>query len=527
MQSTQDATVVTDASHTPLAARTHDMSRPISVAILAMGGQGGGVLADWIVALAEREGFVAQSTSVPGVAQRTGATIYYVEMMPRRGGRDPLLSLMPAPGEVDLVLACEYMEAGRSILRGFVTPDRTTLIASTHRSFAVVEKERPGNGIAASSVVTEASGFAAKRVIAFDMQTLAEKARSVISASMFGALASSGALPFSREAFEAVIREGGKGADASLNAFSLAYDAAMGEPKAAAEKASTKPPFKLPGRARDPELSALLERIGKSYPADLHEIVFAGVRKVLDFQDVAYANEYLSRLDEFAAFEWTVSDPARRFKLTGTLAKYLANAMAYDDPYRVAHLKVRGSRFSRVRSEIGAKPADIVQITEFMHPRIEEVCGSLPRGLGEFIERRKGLSQWLDRRINKGRRMETSSLGHFLVLYVVARLGRLRRTTLRHAREVAHLEHWLGEIRALAHENYDLAVEVAAARRLVKGYSDTHARGHSKFDRVMSAVPKLTSRSDGAAWIKRLVAIALKDEGAVDLDGALRTIETL
>ena len=47
-----------------------------------MGGQGGGVLTDWIVELAERHGWLAQSTSVPGVAQRTGATIYYVEMLP-------------------------------------------------------------------------------------------------------------------------------------------------------------------------------------------------------------------------------------------------------------------------------------------------------------------------------------------------------------------------------------------------------------------------------------------------------------
>ena len=55
--------------------------RPITIAVLAIGGQGGGVLVDWIVALAEREGWRAQSTSVPGVAQRTGATIYYVEMI--------------------------------------------------------------------------------------------------------------------------------------------------------------------------------------------------------------------------------------------------------------------------------------------------------------------------------------------------------------------------------------------------------------------------------------------------------------
>ena len=87
--------------------------KPLSIAILAMGGQGGGVLADWIVHLAESQGWVAQTTSVPGVAQRTGATIYYLEMIPARDGVAPILSLMPTPGDVDVVIAAELMEAGK------------------------------------------------------------------------------------------------------------------------------------------------------------------------------------------------------------------------------------------------------------------------------------------------------------------------------------------------------------------------------------------------------------------------------
>ncbi len=131
--------------------------KPLSLAVLAMGGQGGGVLADWIVALAEAQGWMAQTTSVPGVAQRTGATIYYIEMLPEKDGHAPIFSLMPTPGDVDVVMAAELMEAGRSVLRGLVTPDKTTLIASTHRSFAVIEKERPGDGTADPGVVVEAS----------------------------------------------------------------------------------------------------------------------------------------------------------------------------------------------------------------------------------------------------------------------------------------------------------------------------------------------------------------------------------
>src|SRR5579863_4644340 len=152
-----------------------DQSRPLSIAVLAMGGQGGGVLVDWIVALAESQNWVAQSTSVPGVAQRTGATIYYVELIrPRAGAARPVLSLMPVPGDVDVVIGAELMEAGRAIQRGLVAPDRTTLIASSHRSFAIQEKFVPGDGIADAGKVYEAASAAAKRFVAFDMADIAD-----------------------------------------------------------------------------------------------------------------------------------------------------------------------------------------------------------------------------------------------------------------------------------------------------------------------------------------------------------------
>ena len=124
--------------------------QPIKIAILAMGGEGGGVLADWIVDMGEVNGYIAQTTSVPGVAQRTGATIYYVELYPdaqaHADGGQPVLALMPLPGDVDVVLASELMEAGRAVQRGLVTRDRTTLIASTHRAFSIAEKSAMGDG---------------------------------------------------------------------------------------------------------------------------------------------------------------------------------------------------------------------------------------------------------------------------------------------------------------------------------------------------------------------------------------------
>jgi indolepyruvate ferredoxin oxidoreductase beta subunit len=499
--------------------------RPVSIAILAMGGQGGGVLSDWIVALAEREGWHAQSTSVPGVAQRTGATLYYIEMLPPKGGRAPILSLMPAQGEVDIVLATELMEAGRSILRGLVTADRSTLIASTHRLFAVAEKEKPGDAIADPNAVMEAARVAAKRVIAFDMEAVAAAHGSVISACMFGALAASRTLPFAPDSFEAVIRSGGRGIEPSLDAFRAARDQAAGPPAASAP-VLTKPGKRfapLPAATGRADLDALLTRI-RAFPAALHEMLFAGVKRVTEFQDPAYASEYLDRIAAIYALDGAHGGEAKAWRLTAAAAKYIAVAMAYDDVIRVADLKTRPQRDARVRRDNGVGKDQIVYTTEYMHPRLEETAGTLPAPLGRFLERRPAWFGWLFRR---GRRVRSGTIGWFLVLYALSALKPVRRSTLRHRREMAHLENWLALAAAQAKLNYDLAVEIIAARRLIKGYSDTHARSASKFDRVLSAVPLLSGRPDGGDWLRRLRDAALMDEDGIALDGALKTVATL
>ncbi|MCW6509987.1 indolepyruvate oxidoreductase subunit beta family protein [Lichenifustis flavocetrariae] len=500
--------------------------RPICVAILAMGGQGGGVLSDWIVALAEAEGWAAQSTSVPGVAQRTGATIYYIEMLPERDGKRPIFALMPTPGDVDVVLAAEWMEAGRSILRGLVTPDRTTVIASTHRAFAVQEKERPGNGIADSGAVIEAGDVAAKQIVSFDMQTMAERNGTVISATLFGALAGTGVLPFRRDAYEAAIRAGGKGAAPSLRGFAAAFERAQAKPSDTSHVEPVPKASLTPERTGHPDLDALLERIGRELPEQAQGFARAGIERLVGYQDAAYAADYLDRLQPLLALDRQHDGEAKHFALTTQAAKYLAVALAYDDVIRVADLKTRASRFDRVRREVAAKADQIVYTTEYMHPRMEEVLGTLPRRWAEAIEARPALVRALDRVVNRGRRVRTGTILWFLSLYILSGLKRFRSSSLRHARETGHIAHWLDVTTTTAPRDYDLAVEALACRRLVKGYSDTHARGLSKFDLVLAEVPFLTGRPESAAWLRRLKEAALADEKGVALEGAVRTMHS-
>ncbi|MCF3932861.1 indolepyruvate oxidoreductase subunit beta family protein [Acuticoccus sp. M5D2P5] len=511
--------------HVEPAKRGDQTGGVIKIAILAVGGQGGGVVTAWLIDLAEANGYYAQSTSVPGVAQRTGATVYYVEMVPE-GERAPILSLMPSPGDVDIVLAAELMEAGRAIQRGFVTPGRTTLIASSHRTYAVSEKAAPGLGILDREPVLEAAEQASLRFLAADLDTLAIKNGSVISSSLFGALAGSEALPFPRGAFEDTIRRSGKGVAASLAAFAAGHDAvrtaesapAETAPTAAADEAVSGP------EALRSAYAALLAR-ADALPEGAAAMARRGLQKVVDFQDVAYGADYLDRVEAFAAHEITAGREGA--SLTEAAAKAIANAMAYDDVIRVADLKVRASRMARVKREVGAGEAELLNVTEYMHPRGEEVCGMLPARLGAAIEKRRWAFDLVDAAVNRGRRIRTDRLRGFLPLYLVSAMRPVRRRLLRHRIEVAHLEDWLATAHRLAPTNYDLAVEVLRCRRLVKGYSDTHARGLSKFDRVLSALPLLEGRPDGADWLRRLREAALVDEAGTQLDGALKTVATL
>ncbi|MCB1379479.1 MAG: indolepyruvate oxidoreductase subunit beta family protein [Alphaproteobacteria bacterium] len=499
--------------------------KPLSIAILAMGGQGGGVLTDWIVAVAEANGWHAQSTSVPGVAQRTGATLYYVEMLPPRGDQAPVLALMPTPGDVDVVIAAELMEAGRSILRGLATPDRSVLITSTHRAYAVAEKEKPGESIADPRAVDAAAGVAAQKVIAFDMDDAARSCSTIISAPMLGALAAAGVLPFPRESFEDVIRAGKKGVDASLAGFALGFSRAGVNELPDARIAAAAAEQVLPDSLGHPALDVLLGRI-RALPQPAQAVALAGVKRTADYQDIGYAADYIAKLESISRLDQNHGGATRHHQFTATAAKYLASAMTYDDVIGVADLKTRSSRFARIGREMQAAGAPLY-LTEFMHPRAGELVGLLPARLGARVSASPLLMTVIERLFGRGRHVQTAKLRGFLQLYAVSSLRRFRRHLYRHRVETAHVEAWLSLATEILVQNYGLARGILSARRLIKGYSETHARGHSKYDRILSAVPLLLDRADAEQWMDRLITAALKDEDGTALDGALKTLASL
>ncbi|WP_422000158.1 indolepyruvate oxidoreductase subunit beta family protein [Reyranella sp.] len=488
--------------------------KPITLLVGALGGDGGGVLCDWIVVAAQSRGLDVQATQIPGVAQRTGATTYYLEVMPAPGARAPVLALNPAIGEVDVALATELLEAGRMIFNGFVTPDRTTLIASTHRVLAIGERMAMGDGSFDVGRLLRAVKERSREQILFDMDQAAEEAGGVINAVLLGALAGSGRLPIPDEAFEAAIRHGGKAVDTNLAAF------AFGRGHARGELAQTvREHRKRQAAARG--IEDLMARARQSFPSASLDVIEEGIRRLAAYQDRRYAALYLDRLDALQA--------AGSPELLRDTARHLAVRMSFEDVIRVAQAKTSVERLARVRGEVRAKDGEPVEITEHFKPGIEEIAAVLPPGWA------RRLLAWGERTGRLGRtyfsmHVRTTTVLGFARLRLVAALRGWRPRTHRYAEEQAEIERWLAQIRAAAAIDIGLAREIAECARLIKGYGDTHKRGSENYRHITEQViapaleGRLAPRVAADAVASARVA-ALADPEGESLSRALAAIE--
>jgi indolepyruvate ferredoxin oxidoreductase, alpha subunit len=514
----------------PPAARTQAASaaserqtnlRPLTILIAALGGEGGGVLTDWIVAAAASQNFPVQSTSIPGVAQRTGATTYHIELVPSAfataDARRPVLALAPGVGDVDLVVASELMEAGRAVAAGYVTADRTTTIASTSRSYLVVEKMAMADGRYDPERLIAAVEKNSQATLLLDLEAIARQSGAMINAVMLGVVAGAGALPIPAQAFEAAIRADGKAVEANLRGFRAGLAAARGGVQ----------PHALPGKrahAAAPSLAELESEIAHM-PAPARAIMTEGVRRLAAYQDLAYARLYLDRL---AAIREADAKAGADGRLLAATARHLAVRMSYEDVIRVAQAKIDPARFSRVTAQMGVKPNQPFTVTEFLKPGVEEFCSILPRWLATrilaYAQRHPALA-----RAHWGMELNTASISGYLRFYLLAKLRRFRPKTFRYAQEQQAIEAWLQLVARAAPLSAELAIEIAECARLIKGYGDTHKRGTGNYqliekELILAALADAMPPRQAAEAIANARAAALLDPEGEALGKCLAAI---
>jgi len=462
--------------------------RPVSVLIAALGGQGGGVLTDWVVNAAAHAGYPAQSTSIPGVAQRTGATTYYVEVSPEHqqpGLQEPVFSLYPTAGDVDVVMASELLEAGRAIEMDYASPERTTLITSTHRLFAIGEKTAVGNGIFPRERVEEAAEKLTRRLISFDALAVARRAESEVNAVLLGALAAAEILPMEPSDFEAAIRASAVAVERNLAGFRAGMEAvqlttgdrgADGPSPWAALKAARAAAL---GR-RGGDLVALNDRIEGEFPEALHRTLGEAAARLIDYQSAKYAELFLDRVRRVRAV-----DPGTR--LTEVFARRLAVWMSYEDAIRVADLKTRRSRLERIRRESGAPRGAVIAVTDYLKPDLDELYGILPAPVAAPIAR-WAERRWPDGRPALGQHVKTTTVLGFLRVWALGRLRILRPRSLRFRREWSLIDRWERAVLGAAATDTDLAVEIAELAAAVKGYGEVRRRLSGALARALDEV---------------------------------------
>jgi indolepyruvate ferredoxin oxidoreductase beta subunit len=507
------------------------MTQPISILLCALGGEGGGVLADWLVDVARHAGYPAQATSIPGVAQRTGATTYYLEIYPlphsQLQGRLPVLGLNPLPGRLDALVSSELLETARQIGNGLASNDRTLVISASSRALTTAEKMTMGDGRRPEGPLLDVIAAHSLRHHVMDMARLCQESGTLVSAVMLGAIAGSGLLPFKRDHYEAVLAGPSKAAQASLRGFASAFDLVTRQREQAQyveQVMKPNSPALSPAPSASESASAVLPRdVATKFPAVLHPLMGLAHQRLVEYQGPTYARLYVQRLERLLSAESASADATH--PVTAEATRWLALWMAFDDIIRVADLKSRASRWDRVTQEVKAKEGDVLKVYDHFKPGVPELAALLPQGLANRLLR------WDRARVANGQapwsmplKVARHALWGMASLRFLASLRVLRPLGSRYQTEQALIEEWLGGIESATRLSPALGLELARCGQLIKGYGSTNERGKDNLLHILrhvcgqaSAVPL----AEQAQAVARIRQAALQDEAGQALDQAL------
>lgn len=463
-----------------------ELTMPITVLVAAVGGQGGQLFSQWLFDAAKEAGFYPVGVGLPGLSQREGATVYYLEFFSEPEAVS-FFSPFPEKGRVQILVGLELLELLRAVRDGYLAEDGI-VIGSTHRVLTTEEKLPLKSKFVTAEQVFPFLKQQAKQCIAFDaiqaaaMAGLSERAANAI---LFGALAASGVLPFPPEAFRKAIEHYGVAVSFNLRAFEfgLRYREWLSQLHAL-EDFAAKEWENLP----EPKLPMEVQRKMEALCVDdeLKTILRHAAKWLCHYQDARYFERYLDCVREI--YERDEGRGARdELSVTKEVARILAMRMAYEDAVRVAQLKTNRQRFERMRREHQIGDETVYQVADFFSPDWDELTGLLPfkgtRDTGhgtletENDELPKLPSQAEDlKRAALQIRVETSSLIGFLLLKALQLFKPLRPYSQRFKWEWAAINEWLEAIKQTLDKDYELAFLIARSGELVRGYGRTRRK---------------------------------------------------
>jgi indolepyruvate ferredoxin oxidoreductase beta subunit len=314
---------------------------------------------------------------------------------------------------------------------------------------------------------------------------------------MFGALAGSGTLPWSLDRSRQVLTD--KRSLAGFDAAAAAVDTL---------------------RDKVDEMVAAPSDL----PDALQTVLDLGRDRCVDFQDSAYGDLYLERARRLISVA-NLEDPQSSNAATEA-ARRLALWMAYEDVARVADLKTRPERFDNIRKEVQLNPGQLLTITEYLKPRAEEIADILPIALSKRIMARVARGKGLPF-MGRGVHLRSNGVFGYWMLRAMAGLRRIRRRSLRFGEEQVAIEAWLDLMQHSLAMSPSFAEALADLPRVLKGYSDTLARGRIAYNRIIDELitpaTELGNLDGQAEQVRTAISAALADENHAKLNEVLRT----
>lgn len=484
----------------------------LRVLIGTVGGQGGGVLSDWLIHGLLNAGWDAMSVGLLGMSQRGGTVTYYCEASPeKKPGR--VNSVFAVPGDVNMIIGQELLELGRFLSMGYAAPD-CIIVGNTRRTLATLEKMPAENGIYDSSVIISAA-----KQLSPDHHYLCDAQEVVASAGLselssnallLGMAVGSPTLQLTAPPFFDAIRSSRVNVEANLKAFEMGFALAKaGNSSTVADEAqqSGKQPDPVVLLAEDRQWHERIERHLAGSAAELVTLLREATSFLADYQDEDYAAEYLKRVEQINRL------PGMRPAAVEAFARQAALWMGYEDIPRVAQLKVAPQRLSGLHAEHSRSGTDTVKVTEFLCPDLEQVRGLLPTRWTYLLDRHFGGGQdkaW-------AMRIDTTSVRGYWMLKLLSGLRRWRRHSSRYQEEMQALERWTGYIRSWQARSPELGQLVAEAGRVVKGYGRVRRMAYTDLwgfcDRVLpllaqSGAQGETLLTNGRRYLKLLAAEA-------------------
>ena len=476
-------------------------SELLKILIPAVGGQGGGVLTEWLVQAFFLEGFEVQGIGLPGLSQRGGSTVYYLEAHPKASSNEKqiIFSQYPVPGDVDVMLAQEFLELGRMLEEGYGS-DKTTIVTSTHRIYSTLEKMPISSGIFSDENLRKLAINFSSKFIGFNALDMAKENgmdELGVNAILLGALGASEALPISEVAYLKAIEQAGVAVGSNIKAFRIGWDL-IKSGKYTEQKAKPQKKWEDFIKERVEKLDAkmgeeyikLISEIEKDYPTRLREILAEALFRLIDYQDVWYAKKYLRELQIIYDIDREMKGG---FKLTEVFAKNLALWMSYEDGIRVADLKIRPERFKRIKEEMRLRDDQMFRVTDYLKPDAEEVYGLLPNLLiapiVRFTETNLFRSYWPEsKRLTVGQKPMTTSFSGFLRLWLLTKLKFMRPYSYRYHKEHSLIKKYKNNVERFARLNYELGCLVAKSAQMIKGYGRVRRKSIDAFNRFLDNI---------------------------------------